>query len=62
MEEEIRFYFKEEEYENLLNRMKNISNIEGLEYEGCYLELTVQYDHPEEENTFYSKKLMEDLD
>ena len=57
MEEEIRFYFKEEEYENLLNRMKNISNIEGLEYEGCYLELTVQYDHPEEENTFYSKKI-----
>ena len=24
MEEEIRFYFKEEEYENLLNKMKNI--------------------------------------
>ena len=26
MEEEIRFYFKEEEYENLLNKMKNIGN------------------------------------
>ena len=57
MEEEIRFYFKEEEYENLLNKMKNIGNIEGLKYEGCYLELTVQYDHPEEENTFYSKDI-----
>ena len=57
MEEEIRFYFKEEEYENLLNKMKNIGKTEGLEYEGCYLELTVQYDHPEEENTFYSKEI-----
>ena len=57
MEEEIRFYFKEEEYENLLNKMKNIENTEGLKYEGCYLELTVQYDHPEEENTFYSKEI-----
>ena len=56
MEEEIRFYFKEEEYENLLNKMKNIGE-EGLEYEGCYLELTVQYDHPAEENTFYSKEI-----
>ena len=57
MEEEIRFYFKEEEYENLLNKMKNIENTEGLKYEGCYLELTVQYDHPAEENTFYSKEI-----
>ena len=57
MEEEIRFYFKEEEYENLLNKMKNIGNTEGLKYEGCYLELTVQYDHPAEENTFYSKEI-----
>ena len=57
MEEEIRFYFKEEEYENLLNKMKNIGKTEGLKYEGCYLELTVQYDHPAEENTFYSKEI-----
>ena len=57
MEEEIRFYFKEKEYENLLNKMKNIGNIKGLKYEGCYLELTVQYDHPEEKSTFYSKEI-----
>ena len=57
MEEEIRFYFKEKEYENLLKKMKSIGNIEGLKYEGCYLELTVQYDHPAEENTFYSKEI-----
>ena len=57
MEEEVRFYFKEEEYENLLNKMKNIGNTEELKYEGCYLELTVQYDHPVEENTFYSKDI-----
>lgn len=37
--------------------MKNIGTTEGLEYEGCYLELTVQYNHPAEENTFYSKDI-----
>lgn len=37
MEEEVRFYFKEEEYGNLLNKMKNIGTTEGLKYEGCYI-------------------------
>lgn len=34
MEEEIRFYFNDNQYENLINKFKNIPE---LKYDGCYL-------------------------
>ena len=54
MEEEIRFYYSLEEYEELLEKYKKNSE---LKYEGCYFERTLQYDHPEEEFSFYSKDI-----
>ena len=43
MEEEIRFYFSYDKYEELLEKLKKIKELKN---EGCYLELTIQYDHP----------------
>ncbi len=54
MEEEIRFYYSLEEYEELLEKYKNNSE---LKYEGCFFERTLQYDHPEEKFSFYSKEI-----
>ena len=54
MEEEIRFYFSYDKYEELLDKLKAIK---VLKNEGCYLELTIQYDHPNKEMSFYDKKI-----
>lgn len=54
MEEEIRFYYNDRKYEELLNKLKNIRE---LKYEGCYLEFTIQYDHPMSELSFYNKNI-----
>ena len=54
MEEEIRFYFSYDKYEELLEKLKAIK---VLKNEGCYLELTIQYDHPNKEMSFYDKKI-----
>ena len=53
MEEEIRFYFSYDKYEELLEKLKKIKELRN---EGCYLELTIQYDHPNQEMSFYDKK------
>ena len=54
MEEEIRFYFSYNKYEELLEKLKAIK---VLQNEGCYLELTIQYDHPNQEMSFYDKRI-----
>ena len=54
MEEEIRFYFSYDKYEELLEKLKEIKELRN---EGCYLELTIQYDHPNKEMSFYDKKV-----
>lgn len=54
MEEEIRFYYTLEDYENLLKKYKN--NLE-LKYEGCFFERTLQYDHLDDKCSFYSKEI-----
>lgn len=54
MEEEIRFYYAYEHYEQWIKRLKKYSE---LKYEGCFYETTIQYDHPLKENSFYNKKV-----
>lgn len=54
MEYEIRFYYPIEEYDNKLEKLKNI---EGLSYGGKKYEITSQYDHPSESMSFYSEKV-----
>ena len=54
MEEEIRFYFGYDKYEELLEKLEKIKELKN---EGCYLELTIQYDHPNQEMSFYDKKV-----
>lgn len=53
MESEVRFYYSSNKYEELNNMLKKY---EDLNYEGCYYETTVQYDHPIEEKSFYNKE------
>ena len=54
MEIESRFFYDSEDYDDLLSKFKAV---EGLEFEGCYLEETVQYDTPDKANSFYSKEI-----
>lgn len=54
MESEIRFYYPDNRYEELNNTLKKFSE---LTYEGCFHELTVQYDHPVFEQSFYRKEI-----
>ena len=49
MESELRFYYEK------LNKM--IRAYKELNYEGCFYELTVQYDHPMNEKSFYNKEI-----
>lgn len=54
MENEVRFYYSSDRYEeldNILNKYNELKN------EGCYYEKTVQYDHPIEEKSFYRKEV-----
>lgn len=54
METELRYYFSENKYKELLGKFKSDKT---LKYKGCFYELTAQYDHPMKEMTFYSKKV-----
>lgn len=54
MESEVRFYYSSNKYEELNNMLKKYKD---LNYEGCYFETTVQYDHPIEEKSFYNKEI-----
>ena len=54
MEIESRFFYNSEDYEDLLSSFKAV---DGLEFKGCYLEETVQYDTPDKNNSFYSKEI-----
>lgn len=54
MESEIRFYYPSGKYEEL---NKTLKTFDELHYEGCFYELTVQYDHPIQEQSFYKKEI-----
>ena len=43
--------------DKILGLEKELKKIKELENEGCYLELTIQYDHPNQEMSFYDKKV-----
>ena len=54
MEEELRYYYGFNKYEELLNKLKSFDD---LKYEGCFYEITTQYDHPNENCSFYNKNV-----
>ena len=54
MEEEIRYYYSLDKYEELVDKLKEY---EELKYNGTYYEITTQYDHPNENDSFYSKEI-----
>ena len=54
METELRFYYGYNKYEMLLEKLRKYKE---LKYEGCFYELTIQYDHPMKEHSFYSKEI-----
>lgn len=54
MEVEIRFYYSQSEYEKI---KKHLSQAEGLIYGGSFHEITIQYDHPVKEFSFYNKTI-----
>ena len=54
MEVELRYYYGFDQYEKLIEKLKEISE---LNYEGCFYEITTQYDHPMEEKSFYNKEI-----
>lgn len=54
MESELRFYYANNKYEELNEMLKKYKE---LNYEGCFYELTVQYDHPMDEKSFYSEEI-----
>ena len=53
MESEVRFYYSNDKYEELNNMLKKY---ESLNYEGCFFESTIQYDHPMSQRSFYKKE------
>lgn len=54
MESELRYYYGFDKYEELINKLKTFKE---LTYEGCFYELTTQYDHPMQKNSFYRKEI-----
>ena len=54
MEEELRYYYGFDKYETLIEKLKKYNE---LKYDGCFYELTTQYDHPCIEDSFYNKKI-----
>lgn len=54
MESELRYYYGFNKYVQLLNKLKGFDD---LKYKGCFYELTTQYDHPDEKESFYNKKI-----
>ena len=54
MEYEVRYYFSTEKLEEVISKLKNIEKLQVNER--CY-EKTIQFDHPDQENSFYSKEI-----
>lgn len=54
MEEELRYYYGFDKYEKLIKKLKEFNE---LKYEGCFYEITTQYDHPMQEYSFYNKEI-----
>ena len=54
MEEDLRYYYGFDKYETLIEKLKKYNE---LKYDGCFYELTTQYDHPCIEDSFYNKKI-----
>ncbi|MBO5348408.1 MAG: hypothetical protein J6A89_01110 [Clostridia bacterium] len=54
MESELRFYYAIDKYEKLNEMLKKHKD---LKFEGCFYELTVQYDHPMDEKSFYNEEI-----
>ncbi len=54
MEYEIRYYYNNSELNKIMELLKKQMN---LEYKGRFYEKTIQLDHPNNENTFYSKQI-----
>lgn len=54
MEYEVRYYFKKSRYEDIVSRLKNIKDLNMNDR--CY-EKTLQYDHPDQKDSFYSKEI-----
>lgn len=54
MEYEVRYYFSIEKLNDLISKLKAIKELD--EHERSY-EKTMQFDHPDENNSFYSKEI-----
>lgn len=54
LESEVRYYYSLSEEEKIINYLKNF---EALSYKGKFYEKTIQYDHPCQEYSFYSKEI-----
>lgn len=54
MEYEVRYYFPTEKLKKIISKLQKFSNLDSNER--CY-EKTIQFDHPNAENTFYSKEV-----
>ena len=54
MEVELRYYYGLNKYDELVKKLKRFNE---LKYEGCFYEITTQYDHPSVENSFYRKEI-----
>lgn len=54
MEYEVRYYFSTEKLNDIISKLKNIKELQMNER--CY-EKTIQFDHSDEKNSFYSKEI-----
>lgn len=54
MEYEVRYYFNSKKLEAIVNKLKKI---DGLLMQGRFYEKTTQFDHPNDNNSFYSKEI-----
>lgn len=54
MEYEVRFYFNTKKLETIVNKLKNIDD---LLMQGRFYEKTTQFDHPSDNDSFYSKEI-----
>lgn len=53
MEYEVRYYFSKEKLNDIISKLKKI---EELKMNERSYEKTTQFDHPNQENSFYSKE------
>lgn len=54
MEYEIRYYFNIEKFDKIINKLEHIEELSMVNR--CY-EKTIQFDHPCDDNSFYSKEI-----